>query len=154
MASGFVADPQVLSPGFNEVVYRRVPPVEIVLPGLYALSSDVDTYVSVEQLDRGALPASLGEGFDNVSNRMSTWYDKSRFSAAELKGDDTARFVLPAGGPHRVQLRLSKDEDKPQFVDLGVVEIDLVPGAETLRITTPYDAEAVRGVIEALREGK
>ena len=154
MASGFVADPQVLSPGFNEVVYRRVPPVEIVLPGLYALSSDVDTYVSVEQLDRGALPASLGEGFDNVSNRMSTWYDKSRFSAAELKGDDTARFVLPAGGPHRVSLRLSKDEDKPQFVDLGVVEIDLVPGAETLRITTPYDAEAVRGVIEALREGK
>lgn len=154
MASGFVAEPQVLSPGFNEVVYRRVPPVEIVLPGLYALSSDVDTYVSLEQLDRGALPASLGEGFDNISNRMSTWYDRSRFSAAQLKGDDTARFMLPAGGTHRVQLRLSKGEDTPQFVDLGVVEIDLMPGAETLQITTPYDADSVRAVVEALRDGK
>ena len=53
-----------------------------------------------------------------------------------------------------MSLRLSKDEDKPQFVDLGVVEIDLVPGAETLRITTPYDADSVRGVVEALRDGK
>ena len=95
-ASGYVADAQVLSPGPNEVLSRRVPPVEVMLPGLYALGPGVDVYVALEQLDRGALPASLGEGFDNISNRMSAWYEKSRFSAAELQSDDIARFA--AGG--------------------------------------------------------
>ncbi|MEC9047449.1 MAG: carboxypeptidase-like regulatory domain-containing protein, partial [Planctomycetota bacterium] len=116
-ASGYVADPQVLSPGPNEVLYRRVPPVEVALPGLYALGQGVEVYVALEQLDRGALPASLGEGFDNISNRMSAWYEQSRFSAAELQSDDIARFVLPGGGPHKVGLRVSLADGAPQFVE-------------------------------------
>ena len=154
MASGYVAEPQVLSPGANEVLYRRVPPVEVMLPGLYALGQGVDVYVALEQLDRGALPASLGAGFDNISNRMSAWYEKSRFSAAELKSDDIARFVLPAGGPHKVQLRISQGDGEPQFVELGVVEVELVPGGDTVRVTTPYDVDAVRAVVESVRDGR
>ena len=92
--------------------------------------------VALEQLDRGALPASLGEGFDNISNRMSAWYEKSRFSAAEPQSDDLARFVLPGGGPHKVGLRVSLAGGEPQFVELGVVDIALVPGGDTVRVSS------------------
>ena len=153
-ASGYVAEPQVLSPGPNEVVYRRIPPVELVLPGLYAVSQGVDVYVALEQLDRGALPDSLGDGFDNISNRMAGWYEKARFSAAELRGDDTARFLLPAGGPHKVQLRISANGGEPEFVEVGTVELELVPGGEVFRATVPFDPDAVSAAVAAARDGR
>ena len=151
-ASGYVADPQVLAPGPNEVVYRRIPPVELELGGLSAMSQGLSVYVALEQLDRGALPASLGEGFDNISSRMASWYEKARFSAAELEEDDTARFVLPAGGPHKVSLRVSKGEGEPTFAELGTVQLDLLPGGPTVRVAVAYDAAAVQAVITAVRQ--
>ncbi|MEC9048120.1 MAG: hypothetical protein VYA51_08915, partial [Planctomycetota bacterium] len=84
----------------------------------------------------------------------SAWYEQSRFSAAELQSDDIARFVLPGGGPHKVGLRVSLADGAPQFVELGVVDIALVPGGDTVRVSSAYDADAVRAAVEAARDGK
>ena len=162
MASGFVAEPQVLAPGRSEVVYRSLPAVEVTLAGVSAISQGLSVSVVLEQLDRGALPSSLGEGFDNISIRMAKWYERSLTSTSTLKQDDTARFLLPAGGPHKVRLMVADPKkrvvdgvqvDGPKKVfDLGVIDLDLVPGGEMVRASVEYSAAAVQAAVDAVRK--
>jgi len=151
MASGFVADRQVLAPGRCDVFFRRIPPVDVVLAGLSAMSDGVPVRVLLEQLEREGLPQQL-DVFDNISKRMSTWYTKSRFFAAMLGSNDTARLEVTGGGLHKVVLRFGASKVQPTTVELGAVEIKLVPGGGPERIAVPFDAQVVQQAIADARQ--
>ena len=150
MMGGYMADTQVLAPGRSELVFRSVPPVDIVLYGLSALASELPVHVQLQQVETGELPDSL-DSFDGMSKRLSGWYAITRHGTGRLDELDTARVRVTAGGPHKVVLRIGPLKRSPQVVELDAVDLKLVPGGDALRIVVPYDVPAVQQAIEAAR---
>ena len=151
MATGFVADRQVLAPGRSEVVFRRIPPVDLLLSGLFAMSDDVPVQVVLERLELDGLPERL-DGFDGMSKRISGWYARAKYSAAMLAPTDTARVEVTADGPHKVILRFGVGKIRPPTIELGVVDVELVPGAGPERIAVTFDAQAVQQAMADARQ--
>ena len=150
MAGGYVADTQVLVPGRSELVFQRVPPVDVVLHGLSALAGDLPVHVQLQRLEKGDLPDSL-EAYDGMSQRIAGWYSITRHGTGRLDELDTARVQVTAGGAHKVVLQIGPLKRSPQTVELDVVELELVPGGDALRVVAPYDVLAVQQVLESAR---
>ncbi len=152
MATGYVADRQVLAPGRSEVVYRRVPPVELTFAGLAALSADVEVQVLLERLELDGRPQEL-ESFDGMSKRIANWYARARFTSATLGVDDQASIAVTAGGPHRVLLRFGVGQKiRPPTVELDAVEVEVTPGGSSPRIAVPFDLPVVQQAIADARQ--
>ena len=148
MMGGYVADTQLLVPGRSELVFRRVPPVDVVLHGLSALAGDLPVHVQLQRLENVGLPDSL-EAYDSMSQRIAGWYSVTRHGAGRLDELDTARVQVTAGGAHKVVLQIGPLKRSPQLVELGEVELALVSGGDALRVVSPYDVAAVQQAIEA-----
>ncbi len=150
MMTGYVADDQVLAPGRSELVFRRVPPVDVVLHGLSALAGELPTQVVLERLELGGRPATL-DAVDGMSQRIAGWYARAAFSTGELNELDTARVQVTGAGPHKVLLRIGPLKRGPQTVELDAVDIQLAPGGDSVRVVVPYDVAVVQQAIEAAR---
>ncbi|MCR9246534.1 MAG: carboxypeptidase-like regulatory domain-containing protein [bacterium] len=161
MAQGFAVDRTVVAAGRNEIVFRRIPPVEVTLAGLRAAAADVNVQVVLELLELGDLPAQL-DAFDGGSKRIAGWYGRSKYTAAMLESGDTASLPVMRAGPHRVILRFGVGQGvRPQTVVLPPVEVQVTPGAGPQRVAVSYDAgvtgpaivEARRLIAEKQRSG-
>ena len=150
MMAGYVADNQVLAPGRSELVFRQVPPVDVVLPGLSAMAQGVHTQVVLERLEMNGRPTEL-EAFDGMSKRIAGWYARAKYSAAMLGEQDAARVRVTGGGPHKVILRFGQLKGSPETVELDAVEIKIVPGSEAMRVFAPFDAQIVQQALAAAR---
>ncbi|MEC8651224.1 MAG: carboxypeptidase-like regulatory domain-containing protein, partial [Planctomycetota bacterium] len=150
MMGGYVADRQVLAPGRSELVFRSVPPVDVVLYGLSALAAELPVHVQLQRLESGGLPDAL-ESYDGMSQRIAGWYAITRHGTGRLDELDTARVQVTAGGPHKVVVRVGPLKRNPQVVEMDAVDVKLVPGGEPQRIVVPYDIAALQQAIEAAR---
>jgi len=158
MCTGYVADRQMIGPGRSEIVYRRIPPVDLVFTGLAGMSLDVPVMVILERLELDDLPQQL-DSFDGASKRMSGWYARAKYSVGMLDAQDTARVEVTAGGPHKVVLRVGARRIRPpEVVELDAVQVEIRPGSPPLRINVPYDVPVVQQAIDAavqrIAEGK
>lgn len=150
MMGGYVADTQVLAPGRSELVFQRVPPVDVVLQGLSALAGDLPVHVQLQRLENGDLPDSL-EAYDGMSQRIAGWYRITRHGTGRLDELDTARVQVTAGGAHKVVLQLGPLKRSPQTVELDAVELALEPGGDAPRVVVPFDVQAVQQALETAR---
>ena len=150
MMGGYVADRQVLAPGRSELVFRSVPPVDVVLYGLSALAAELPVHVQLQRLESDGLPDAL-ESYDGMSQRIAGWYAITRHGTGRLDELDTARVQVTAGGPHKVVVRVGPLKRNPQVVEMDAVDVKLVPGGEPQRIVVPYDIAALQQAIEAAR---
>ena len=150
MMNGYVADKQILAPGRSELVFRSVPPVDVVLHGLSALAQEVPVHVQLQQVELDGRPESL-EAFDGMSKRIAGWYDKTRHGTGRLDEVDTARVRVSAEGAYKVVLLVGPLRRSPQAVELDAVNVELVPGGEALRLVAPYEVAVVQQAIEAAR---
>ncbi len=152
MCEGYVAERQVLAAGRSELLFRAVPPVEVVLPGLHAMAGSVPVRVVLERLNRHDLPEQL-DTFDGMSERIADWYTRVRYSSAMLTALDVASIRVTAPGPHRVSLRLGSSKAKPTTVELEPVELTVEPGGNAQRCVVDFDPEIVRAaIVEAARQ--
>lgn len=154
MCTGYVAEPQVISAGRAEIVFRSIPPVDIVLPGLSAVAPDINVQVVLERLELDGRPEQL-DAFDGMSKRIAGWYARSRYSAGMLDANDTARLEVTSGGPHRVVLRFGVKQTQPATLELDAVQIEVRPGGQPQRLEVPYDfgmaVDAINDVAEQIR---
>jgi hypothetical protein len=158
MMEGYVAENQVLAPGRSELVFQRVPPVDVVLSGLSAMAQGVPIQVVLERLELDGRPGEL-EAFDGMSKRIAGWYARAKYSSGMLDELDTARVRVTGDGLHRVILRvgdllvgrLYPVSGEPEAVELDAVEIKIVPGDAPLRVAASFDPEAVRQALVAAR---
>jgi len=150
MMNGYVADTQVLSPGRSELVFRRVPPVDVVLYGLSAMTDGLPTHVLLERLEMDGRPETL-EAFDGMSKRISGWYARAKYTLARLDDMDTARVGVTGDGPHKVVLRIGPMRRDPQTVELDAIDVELVPGGDPLRVVVPFDPVVVQQAIDLAR---
>jgi hypothetical protein len=148
MMSGYAADTQVLAAGRSELVFRRIPPVEVVLGGLGGLANDVQAQVVLERVDLNGRPEQL-DAFDGMSKRIAGWYARAKYSAAMLDQDDTATVDVTGVGPHKVVVRFGVGQTKPEAVELGMVDVQVVAGGAAQRVAVPFEDEVVRQAIEA-----
>mgnify|MGYP001329527764 CR=1 FL=1 len=149
MMSGYAAETQVLSPGRSELVFRRIPPVEVVLGGLSGLANDVSVRVVLERMDLNGRPEQL-DAFDGMSKRIAGWYARAKYSAAMLDQADTATLDVTGVGPHKVIVRFGVGQSKPESVQLGTVDVQVVAGGAAQRVAVPFEAEVMRQAIQAV----
>lgn len=151
-ASGYRAEPTVLTPGRSEIRFLAIPPVDLLVTGLRQSVEALEVQVLMEQLPGAGMPDQL-EAWDGGSNRISGWYQKARYAAAPLGANDLARFTLPGDGRYRVTARLGAGLPvKPVAVDLGEVEVRLVPGSGPQRVTVTFDPARVRDAVATLAQ--
>lgn len=132
------------TPGRSQVVFLAIPPVDLLVPGLRQIVGATSVQIVMELVEDRELPGQLETG-DGYGNRISGWYAKTKYAAAMLGDDDSVRLVLMRGGRQRVLARLGiKDGVRPVEVDLGEVEVRLVPGTGPQRVVVTADAARVQ----------
>jgi hypothetical protein len=148
VAVGYAADPVVLSAGPSQVVYRAIPPVEIVLPGLRALVGEVPTFVRLQPKAVDGLPEQL-ESFDSMSRRIAGWFARARTGQAELEIDDTARIAVLCGGTYDAVLQLGKGRGAHR-IPLDTFQVVLRPGAGAPRFVAGYDETLLQMALQSI----
>ena len=147
---GYRADATVLGPGRSDVRYLTIPPVELQLPGFGELVGTARVTLSVEMVGNSSLPGDL-ETWDQRSGRFAQWYRDSRSLSAQLRGD-AVRMQLMLDGRYRVTAGLASrvKRVRPVPVDLGEIEVSLVPGSGPLEVKVNFDPQAVQAAAAEL----
>lgn len=151
-AIGYRAEPTVLTPGRNEIRFRSIPPVDLQATGLRQLVGAHEVQMLMELQAGPEMPDQL-EAWDDDSNRISVWYQRGRSAAAPLGENDVARVTLSGDGRYRVTARVGMGRlVKPVSVDLGDVEVRLVPGSGPLRVPVVFEPARVREALATLAQ--
>ena len=66
-----------------------------------------------------------------------------------LDQGDTARVNVTGVGPHKVILRFGAGKVRPETVQLGVVDVQVVAGGSPQRVAVPFETDTVRQAIAA-----
>lgn len=148
MAEGYLAEPQVLSAGRSDLVFQKVPPVQLQVAGITALAGTVPVRVAVERTDLGGRPDRL-ESFDGTSRRLSGWYRWSRYSSATVSPQDVAEVKITGGGKHKVTLFFGSRRNWRNRVACGEIDIQLDPQGVTAPIAISFDTVAAQEQIAA-----
>ena len=149
MMQGYVAENQILVPGRSELVFKRIPPVDVILGGLSAMAQGVRTQVLLERLNMDGRPSEL-EAFDGMSKRIAGWYARAKYSSAILDERDTAQFNVSGDGPHKVILRFGNKRNL-ETVELDAIDFKLVPGSDPIRVIAAFDPQVVEQALAAAR---
>ena len=149
LAAGYAAAPAVLAQGRNQLLFRRIPPLDLQVPGLSECVGTTPVQLVMQWMTGAGLPDQL-ENWDEQSNRIQGWYARSRYAAVTLGGGDTARFVLQGSGHYRVFARLGAGKvARPVGLQLGEVDVQLVPGTGPQRVVMNFDpARLQRGLAD------
>ncbi len=160
LADGYQADPVVLVAGINQLQFRKVPPVILHLPGLRGLVGSGLVWVAM-RLESGApgsqLPRAL-DAWDGRSKRISGMFArKRRAKAGKMLGqNDSLQVAVNVDGSYRVMAYLlatgKARKARPVGVELGKVQVRLVPGSGPLRVTVPVNAEKVAKALAELAQ--
>lgn len=146
LSPGYRGENRVLGPGTSELRFLKIPPVDLELPGLRRLVGTTPAWVAMRLVGDAGLPEQL-EKWDRRSSRIAGWYARTKGGGhAKLGDSDTVRVLLIHDGRYRIVVFLgrgSKDV-RPARVDLGMVDVRLVPGAEPLRLTVKVDTHKVQ----------
>lgn len=152
LATGYRAAPTVLLHGRSTVVFSRIPPVDLLVPGLRQLVGSTPVRLMMELVDNADLPNQL-ETWDRRSGRISGWYAKTRRVYARLGNGDSVRLTLAGDGRYRVVAQLlTGAKGRPVPVDLGAVDVRLVAGARPPRVTANVDPELVQAGLATLMQ--
>ena len=103
-----------------------------------------------EMVGNSSLPDDL-ETWDQRSGRFAQWYRDSRSLSAQLRGD-AVRMQLMLDGRYRVTAGLASrvKRVRPVPVDLGEIEVSLVPGSGPLEVKVNFDPQAVQAAAAEL----
>lgn len=162
MAAGYRADRTVVGPGPSELRFMRIPPVELQLPGLRRLVGEALVWIALRRDSSGppatgGLPRSL-ESWDGRSGRIAgAFARKQRGKSGKILGQgDTLRIPLMQDGRFKVFAYLlgttKKRKSRAIAVQLGVVNVRLVPGAGPLRLPVNIDAERIQKAMAELAQ--
>jgi hypothetical protein len=150
-AEGYLAQPQMLGAGVSNLVFQKIPPVELVLPGLSALAGDVPVRVALEQQDLGNRPERL-ESFDQTSRRVSRWYRWSRYSTGNLGPRDVASVEVAAPGAHKVTVFFGGRRDWRNRIELEPIQVEINPGGPAQQVQLAYDTQQAQEAIAKARQ--
>lgn len=145
MANGYRAQPAVLGPGESTLIFRELPPVEVVVGGLRAQLGETPVRIAMVPLETSSLPGELVT-WDESSSRMARWYRWGQGSSAELGPDDVARLRVMLDGKYRAMAQLGARGRgrRPTQVWLANVEVRLVPGGAPQRVPVTFDPQAIQ----------
>jgi len=159
MANGYQAERTTLGPGKSELRFLKLPPVELHLPGFRQLVGKALVWIKMQSLTPPAAgsPQKL-ETWDRQSNRIGRQFGgmQRRSAGALLGSGDTVRIPLMADGQYQVIAYLlatgKKRTVRPVAVQVGLVEIRLVPGSGPQRVKANIDAKKVQEAITDLAQ--
>jgi len=144
MSPGYRAQRAFLYPGKNKLVFAKIPPVRIRLPGLPKLVGKTPTWVALVLVGDTGMPSKL-ETWDKSSNRISRWYGYvAKNGGVQLRKSETVTIPLIKDGRYRVVLHLgTKKEIKTVKIPVGTVNVRLVPGGRPQRLTVKVDPQRI-----------
>ncbi len=159
MADGYSADRTFLSPGPNEVRFLKIPPVELVLPGMRRLVGQAMVWIKLQSVGPvvAGSPQRLAT-WDGPSNRIGRWFRGrlARKTGVLLGPGESVKIPSVADGQYKViafLLATGKNRiTRAVPVDFGAVNVHIVPGGGLHRVTVSVDVEKVqKGLAELVR---
>ena len=97
MSAGYHAEPTVLVPGRSELRFSKIPPVELLVPGLRQLVGATPVWLGMTAVGGSGLPDRL-DTWDGRSGRIAKWYGRGRAAYAPLRQGDAVPVALVHGG--------------------------------------------------------
>jgi hypothetical protein len=156
-SSGYVSAPTVLPSGASQVLFLKVPPVELSLPGLRGLVGKVWVWVKLQPIRDTGMPRGLATWNDS-SNRVARQYGQlqRRNFGVLLRQSDTVQIPMMLAGKFRVRAYLlgsSKGRrSRGVWLEFGEVDIRLIPGAGPQQVAVNVDPKKVQdGLAELLK---
>jgi hypothetical protein len=153
LANGYRAERTMLGPGASQLRFLKIPPVELHLPGLRRLVGEALVWIAMRSVGpvspAGGMPNKL-ESWDRRSGRISGWFTKlQRGKSGKLLGQgDTLQIPLMLDGRYKVIAYLigttRSRKVRPVPLELGAVDVRLVPGAGPQRVTVNVDPKKVQ----------
>ena len=153
MSQGYRAERAFLYPGKSRLVFARIPPVRLRLPGLPKLVGKTPTWIAMVLVGDTGMPPKL-ETWDKQSNKISRWYGYvAKNGGAQLGKSETVTIPLIRDGRYRVIVHLgTKKEIQTVKIPIKTVKVQLVPGGGPQRITVKVDPKRIQaGLAEVER---
>lgn len=156
-AKGYRAERTLLVPGPSELRFLKYPPLELRLPGLRRLVGTAMAWIKLQPAGGTGSPQKL-ETWDRSSGRIARWFaGMQRQAGGSLLGkDDTVQLAPMSDGRYRVivyllarSMKMIQGRARRVPVELGTVDVRLVPGAGPQRVTVSVDSKKIqRGLAE------
>ncbi len=147
LSTGYVSDVRVLGQGENEIVFRKVPAVELGLPGVRDVIGDHVLHLQLQFVRGDGLPGELLV-WDRASRRLSQAYQKQGNAVRTIEaGRESVRMQLARGGVYRVVGWLG---GKKVRVNFGEVSVELRPGEEVVAVNVGWDVETLQAAVARL----
>ena len=157
-ATGYLAESRVLAAGANQVLFQKLAPVEVVLPGLRGLVGDAMVWVKLQPTKGTGIPKELAM-WDDTSKRVGRQFvgAQRRNFGAILGQDDRVQVPMMMAGTFQVTVYLLSMGKKRTVRPLRVVldtkiTLPLQLGDNPHRVVAGFDVKKMQDAVTQLAQ--